>query len=399
MRGSGWLLGLAGGLFVSRPQPAHAEIQGETDHPVARVQLWRDTVGRPPFSVGGVHVDLGDDAWLRFHGFMQVRYLLNDHTAESSREQANGFNIARTRVFVEGRFAPWVSFLLRAGATSDGTLQVEQAYADLTWKELTLRVGQWYLPLFQEQVISPDATLTVNQSAVGGVFDGGQVLGARGLWMHDRLRLQVSTIDGLRTAFSEVGSPAKADFAVAGRAELIIGHPDFARFATGSSFRGERTAVLLGAAGHYQEGGQLNEGGTQVAIAAMDATLEGNGFNLHESVALARTKGADQSGQTNVGFVVQGGYFILPWTELYARYEALYVEADAQSELKNGLFRGATGGVNQYIWPARGMRLSGDFIYYFDGTQGTPIAANQNAGLFGSSSPQWAIRTQLNLIF
>ncbi|HSC86736.1 MAG TPA: hypothetical protein VLC09_05675, partial [Polyangiaceae bacterium] len=352
-------------------EPKSAESKSaEPDRITPEHSFFTHTDGLPPFSVGGVRAELGKDAWFRFRGFMQTRYLLNNHTADGGEgETSNGFNIARARVFAEGRFAPWVSFLLRAGATSNGTLQVEQAYADFSHGEFAVRVGQWYLPLFQEQVPSPDVTLTVNPSAVGGVFDGGQVLGLRALWTHEHWRLQASTIDGLRTAFSEVGSPAKADFAFSGRAELVLGEPDFGRFATGSSFRGERAAVLLGVAAHYQEGGSLNQVGARVGIGAADVTLEGDGFNLHQSIAIADT---GMASHPSLGLVGQGGYFLLPWTELYGRYEVLF---SSSSSAGGGLFRGLTGGVNQYIWPARGLRLSVDYVYYFDGTVGTPIAA------------------------
>jgi len=99
--------------------------------------------------------------------------------------------------------------------------------------------------------------------------------------------------------------------------------------------------------------------------------------------------------------VAQGSLFVLPRTDIYARYEALVAEnaPDATGDKSQSLFRGVSAGVNQYLWLERGIRAIGDFTYYFDGTEGTPVAPNPNAGRFASTGSQWSARVQLNVLF
>ncbi|MCH2109860.1 MAG: hypothetical protein MK135_11050, partial [Polyangiaceae bacterium] len=309
--------------------------------------------------------------------------------------------IARTRVFFYGRFTDWFTTLLRVGATNNGNVRFEQVYADFSWRNFTLRVGQWYLNLFQEQFLSPDSTLTINPSAVGGVFDGGQVQGAQVWWDLPKTRFQLATSNGARSAFAEVGTPAVADIAFSARVQTILGDSGYARFSTGSSFRGEGVAVLFGASGHYQIGGGGDAPGVEIAQGSTDLSLEYQGFNLHTSIGISWVDAPDEDPLATLGFVTQGGIFIFDWTELYLRFEALASESKTESGVRNQtpLFTGVTGGFNQYFWPERGIRLQADCVYYPTGTEGTLITPNANAGLLLAPDSQWSFRVQLNLPF
>lgn len=351
-----------------------------------------------PFSVGGIIANVGEDTWFKMFGFFQVRYLLHWQSTGDAVDRISAFSVPRARLFFQGHLTDWFGALLRVGATQDGALQFEQAYADFRHRRLTVRVGQWYLQLFREQYYSPDQALTANPSAVGGVFDGGQTQGLDLRWDFGPTRFQASVNDGLRTGFSELGSPASADIAVSTRASRILGSAEYGRFDTASSFRGESAAALLGLSAHYQAGGLLRDDSIRLGVVSGDVTFEGNGYNLHTSLAYAVYGGGEQPRTRVGGFVTQGGVFVLPWTELFARYEVLLSDTEGGGE-PAALFRGITGGVGQYFWPSRGLRAIADFVYYFDGTEGTLVEPNANAGLLQSDDAQWVLRLQLNVVF
>lgn len=358
-------------------------------------------VVHPPFSVGGLLFEADEDTWFKFYGFFQIRAVTGKHRDPEGEEVAGGgFNLARARVFFRAQLAPSLGALLRVGARSDGSVNVEQAYADFRFGDFTLRAGQFYLPVFQEQSISPAAELAINSSAVGSVFDGGQTQGASLLWDLGRTHLETVLSDGLRAGFSEVGSSAVADAAFTFRVEHSIGKAGFQPFSSGSSFQNESWASLLGFGTHYQSGGELRYNAVELGSLNADVSLEGHGFNAHVSSAVSVTRAEDDSRLIGGGAVGQMGYFVHDWTELYARYEALVSEVlNEEGDVEQVQFRGITGGVNYYFWPERGLRVQGDFIYYFDPSMGTPVAYNPNAGLFESSGPQWTSRVQLNLLF
>lgn len=362
---------------------------------------WTETADAkdpPPYSVGGVTAQISDDTWFKFYGFLQTRYVTGQHVPEGEdRTSGGGFSLARARLFYYGRLTDWLRVLIRVGATSDGTARFEQAFADFRFRSFSVRVGQFYLPVFQEQSLSPVALQGLDFSAVGSVFDGGQTQGVRATWSPKPTRVHFFVTDGWRTGFSEAGGAKVADIAVSTRIETVIGTDSYAQFDTGSSFRGEELAVLVGGGIHYQSGGELRDDAVELASMNADVTVEANGMSLHGSASLMNTDSAGDERVYNYGFVGQGGLFVLDWTEIFARYEALVTTKSSAGQQTT--FRGVTAGFNQFVWPARGIRVAADFTYYFDPIVGTAVAANPNAGLFPSVGSQWSSRVQFNVLF
>jgi hypothetical protein len=352
----------------------------------------------PPFSVGGVTAQVSKDTWFKFYGFIQTRYVFGRHRNDSGQlASGGGFSVPRVRLFYYGRLTDWLRVLVRVGASSDGSVSFEQAFADFQLKMLSFRVGQFNLPLFQEQTPSPVNIQGLNYAAVGSVFDGGQTQGLRITWAKDKSTVNLFITDGMRAGFAEVASPQVADIALSSRVQTRFGPGSAAQFDTGSSFRGDKLAVLLGTTVHYQSGGSLQDNAAQLGLISGDVTFERNGVSFSTSAAVMNTEASDGSRVYNVGTVIRAGAFVLPWTELFARYEGLV--ATKSETNPQTLFRGATGGINQYIWPARGIRVVADFVYYFDPTVGSPVQPDPNAGLFESSGPQWTARFQFNVLF
>ncbi len=379
-------------------QPAQHRVADDTGHTVPSVSWGKKKLGKqPPFSVGGVTAVVDDDTFFKFYGFLQTRYVTGRHEESSERTAGGGFSLARARLFFYGGMTEWLRVLVRVGATSDGTARFEQAFVDFLFRNFTFRVGQFFLPVFQEQALSPVAALPLQTSAVGAVFDGGQTQGLRISWDLDPTRLHLFVTDGLRSGFSEVGSPQVADIAITSRIETVIGEGDYSQFNLGSAFIGEPTALLLGGGVHYQSGGHLTNDAVQLGSINLDATFKASRMNVSVSASAVNTEDGDGSRFYNYGLVGQGGYFLLPALELYGRYEALV--SSASPGQPQSVFRGLTAGVNQYLWPERGIRAITDFTYHFDPTIDTPIAVDMNSGVFASSGPQWSLRMQLNVLF
>ncbi len=383
------------GTFEDTP----ATSAGDTGH-VIPTQGWTEsseTKEPPPFSVGGITAQANEDTWFKFYGFIQTRYVSGQHKNAEERTSGGGFSLARARLFYYGRLTDWLRVLIRVGATADGTARFEQAFADFRYRDFTFRVGQFYLPVFQEQSLSPITLQGLNFSAVGSVFDGGQTQGARATWDLKPTRLHFFLTDGWRTGFSEAGAAKVADIAISTRVETILGSRNYGQFDTGSSFRGEKLAVLLGGGLHYQSGGELREDAVELASLNLDLTVEADGLSLHGSASIMDTETTAGTRVYNYGFVGQGGVFILKWTELFARYEAVITTESSQNP--QSIFRGLSAGINHFVWPSRGIRVVGDFVYYLDPTVGTAITPDPNAGLFHSFGSQWSARTQFNVLF
>jgi hypothetical protein len=359
-----------------------------------------------PFSVGGAQAVVGEDTWFKFYGFIQTR-VVGGHYEDTSESDAagSGFSVPRARLFFYGRMTDWLRVLVRVGTTTNGAATFEQAFADFHRGRLTLRLGRFNLPTFFEQSYSPVNALLLETSAVGSLFDGGQTQGLRLSADFLPVRVHLFLNDGLRTGFAEVGSAERARLAASARVEGVIGDDDYDTFSIGSSFRAQRPALLGGLSLHYQHGGESADGAEDLGQLSADVTLKGSGYTLSVSTAVQRLVLDASAGEYSwrYGGVGQAGLFVLPWTELVARYEVLVAEstdeAESAGEPGQSLLRGVAGGVTQYLWPARGIRAMVDFTYYFDPTLGTPVPTRPSAGLFASSSEQWALRAQINVLF
>jgi hypothetical protein len=96
------------------------------------------------------------------------------------------------------------------------------------------------------------------------------------------------------------------------------------------------------------------------------------------------------------GFVAQAGVFLTDQIEVFGRYDVIVPDTGDN-------FNGATGGVNYYVTPhSHAVKFTGDIVYYFDSTTGTPILSGTNTGidlLPEQDGGEVAVRLQMQVMF
>ena len=360
----------------------------------------------------GFFIASGDGNWLfRIGGQLQVRYTYNHRIdpppfpppADPGDEYRQGFEIRRAKLLLRGHvFNPtWQYDVQFAEDRNTGTVAVEdQAWLMKDFENgFKIKAGQTKAPYMLEEIISSQRMFAVERSLLNSFFTDGTVQGVNFIYDQDRWRLQGMYYDGNRSANTGWQVPDTEWGAVASRVEFLVIGDDWKRFVDYEGWRGEGTAVMLGAAVSYQK----NEFGT-TAIAdevgnlgfTTDVTAKFDGWSASgafvyrnldpNSPALAT---ADQ-----FGFYVQGGVFVADTVEIYARYEWADADTIGIPDMSVG-----TIGVSKYF-DKHNLKWQTDFGYGFNAVDA--VFANSNAGWLPDTPTeegQFVIRSQFQLLF
>jgi len=326
--------------------------------------------GRFTLSDGGPNL-------LTVGGFLQTRYLANFRDSEDNEAEdsfTHGFQTGRARVRVGGHV--WdkrLTFVVSAefgGGTGSGSLRDSEIRYTFDNK-LYVRAGQYKLQFTREELVSPTMQLTVDRSLENSVFTLSRS-SATGLgWTGERLRLAADIHDGALNRNTPFDSRSEADFALATRIEYLASGTDFKRFDDFTSFKDSPFAALLGAAVDYETYGDTGPGSaggapdlSEVRLTA-DGSLEGNGWNAFGAIVFRAADPASGASEdaSDLGYILQGGFFLTDQVELFARYDAIVPDYNPGPET----FQSVTTGLNYYISPrSHAAKITADVVFYIE---------------------------------
>lgn len=347
---------------------------------------------------------------LRPSGQLQVRYVYNYRNdpptnpppADPGDQYRGGFEIRRAKIMFKGHvFDPtWQYDVQFAADRNTGTVAVE----DQAWiqKDLgegwRIRFGQTKAPYLLEEIWSSQRLFAIERSLFNSFFTSGTVQGVEGFYDADKWRAFAMYFDGNRTANTGWQVPDTEWGAVGGRFEYLFAG-EWKNMNDYDGWRGQGNTIMAGVATGYQKG----EYGTTVTDPEVgnfgltfDVTAKFNGWSLSGAFAY-RNLDPNGPGATadQVGFYVQGGFFIHDDLEIYARYE--WADADSAAVLND--LSVATLGVTKFF-DRHNLKWQTDIGYGFD-----PVSAAfaQSSAGWLEDSPnedgQFVLRSQFQLLF
>jgi hypothetical protein len=396
-------------------------------------EILADTQARSSLLAGGTagydgkFVLAGNDGAFRLNvsGQVQFRYIIgvrdNSNTAGNRPDDdfTTGFQNRRTKLLFDGTIAKdWTYFIQGAFDSSGGNFGLEYGGIGYDfgggWKA---RFGQFKLPFSREEAVSSRYQLAVERSVANAIFTQDYSQGVEISYSALDWRVLAAFSDGFGTKNTDYpNSAAQADYAFTGRLEYKVAGPDFEKtFKEFTSEQGGPWACLLGAAMHYQESPNSSapaDVDTHYLGYTADLSLKGDGWNAFAAgygrhVDTRAPVGAPGSpGFDDFGAVVQGGFRILKDTELFARYDGVFLDSD-RSTSGNDTFNFLTFGINEYF---AGQAAKGtiDVVYSIDqtanlaGARALPQAGfpSTGLGLLGDSKAgEVAVRMQFQLLF
>ncbi len=370
----------------------------------------------------------GDGFRMNIGGLLQFRYVLNfrdeDSTAGSSNpndEFVHGFQTRRIKVDLNGELNKDWFFRVRLtnDTTSSGSVAYDYAYAGYKfangWKATW---GQFKLPLLREELVSDGKQLAAERSFVNGLFTQGYSQGVEMAYEAETWRAFFAFSDGLNSANTDVntrqntpggfglGISGQSDYAFTGRVEFMLSG-NWKQFEDFTSAKGSDFGFMVGAAAHYQQSDNTNLG-TDVDYETFrytaDVSLEGDSWNLYGAFIGDHTKsrafGSDSPDFDNFGVVVQGGWRFAENTELFGRWEGLFVDNDILGGSSENDFHFITFGVNQY-YAGHAAKATIDAVWSLNDTTNLgAVLPNTGVGILGQSkSNEVVVRLQFQVMF
>jgi hypothetical protein len=342
---------------------------------------------------------------LNVHGYMQARYLLNsrDEAPDGDEELTSGFQMRRTRITVDGSLDERWGYKVQGNfSSSSGQFVMTDSYgtfkADDNW---TITFGQFKLPFSREELVGATTQLAVDRSIVNTIFTMNRSQGVQAAYQTGDWRVAGAFSDGGNTANMDFTAPGEADYALTARAEWKW-TGDWKQFKDFTSFREGAEGGLLGAAAHWQSGGET--GGPTADLdtfsATVDVSYENNGWNLF-GAGFYRSTDAAGAELADLGILAQGGYFFSDNTELFARYDVAIPDDERASDADP--FNTLTIGVNHYFIPSsHAAKFTADVVWFLDSPSETGglVVPSTGVGLLpDSGDSQAALRLQMQIVF
>lgn len=370
---------------------------------------------------------LADDAGnfrLNVSGQIQFRYILGFRDENNVDDDfTTGFQTRRTKLAFSGHVINpnWTYKVEGAFDDDGGSFNLEDAYIGYNfgngWR---MKMGQFKLPFMREELVSSRYQLAVERSVVNELFNQDRSQGVELRYEQDAWRLMAAFSDGFGSDNSDYPNTAgQADYALTGRLEWKFAG-DWKDFEDFTSKPGQAFSGLFGAAIHWQQSPNTNNAADvdlDYLTYTADLSLEGDSWNFFAafvgSNAEARSNGTDND-FNDFGVVVQGGYRFAANTELFARWDGVFLDDDRNAPDDNVNF--LTVGLNQY-YAGHAAKATVDFVYCFNeatalagfnpSNSGLGVQGFQNGGfpssglgLLGDAEDgEIAVRFQFQLLF
>ncbi|MFN0131193.1 MAG: hypothetical protein ACKVW3_01470 [Phycisphaerales bacterium] len=336
-------------------------------------------------------------------GALQFRYDINSRdNVPGNEDLATGFQTRLTTLWVTGEASGFIYRVQGNFGFADGTFTLEDAYflhalGDGGW---FIGGGQLYFPVLWEDYVDKWRQLGADFSPTNAAFRPDRVQGAFVHYTADSFRLWGAIDDGAGTANSDFTSMAEADFALTGRGEWkFAGAWD--RFADFTSFKGSEFAGKVGAAGHWQSGGEtFGTADTDIFLGTVDVCVEGNGWNVFAAGMYRMIDPSTGNSLDDFGVVLQGGIFVADQWELFGRYD-VSIPDDNDRAGDFSAFSTITLGVNHYLTPeSQAAKLTIDALYTPDKQSESITPASTITGVLADSEgDQFNLRLQFQLVF
>jgi hypothetical protein len=381
----------------------------------ARAEMTADAVATSQFmeKAKGFTITDGENK-LKVGGFMQFRYILNfrdDPSTGSAHDSgfANGFEFARTRLNFSGNVLdPNLKFKIEGDFNRNGgEMSLTDGFVAYSFSdELTVRAGQFKIPLQREQLVSDTLQLAVERSVVDSVFNQGRSQGVELQYAVDSFRAMGSINDGIQALNTRYTSPAESDVGVTARAEFKFGEADWKQFEDFTSFRGGKNGGLLGAAVHWQHDGNTATPGSpedpqsDLISYTADFSYESDGWNVFVAgIGTHYDEGDSSDSLDDFGIVAQGGVFVSDNDEIFGRWDWVIPDSDrAQDED----FHTLTAGWNHYFVPeSHALKFTADVCWFMNEVSRNELVPSngRTALLPDNNDNQIAVRLQLQLMF
>lgn len=389
-------------LILLVPENASAQPDAEAPRPDYEVAGY-DTASYHPLFIQS------RDGRFRFNigMYAQVRYNMNWRAdlPDSIQHFTRGYNLARTRLFLEGDLTEKFYYHFRINVNPSGNFELFVAY--LQWNinnKWNLRVGRQFMALGREDWMYPQDLASIEFSAHDFTY---AIWSSFGLQVRhvvsEKFRFWLSAGNGVYGGRRAYPAPKDSDVLFTGRLEWNPTGASWGIWDDMLGRPGREFGILLGVgAGHLirsdeealttdaKNGSQLN----------VDFSVNGNGYHLftHGTVTMLRFREGVSDDFNNYGFYATFGYWLSRNWFPYVRYDV--VSPGNQPGVEE-TYASPGIGISYYpfTWTNR-LRVTAEYNYLGAKVNNTNVQPDGQLGVIESSyGSQQHLRFQLQFGF
>ena len=355
----------------------------------------------------------GDGYRLNIGGNTQFRYLANFRDDRAGQDDfESGFEMRYAQLHFGGTInKDWIYHVQGNFDRDGGGFELEDAYAGHVFSNGWVALaGQVKAPLLRETLMDNWHQLAVESSVAEQFFGGGRTQAVALAKEAEDWSFAFAVSDGAHadnTPFTSFNGVSEADYSLTPRFQYKFAG-DWKQFKDFTSPRGSNYAAMLGGAVHWQQSRNTSsptDTDVDVFRYTIDASIEGDGWNFfgafYGQYVDTRSLAADPDALNDLGGVIQGGVMVSDKAEIFARWDAIFVDEDRNFADDNMHF--VTLGMN-YYFAGHAAKFTLDGVIALNDTSSlfTPgVLPDPNAtGLLGDTEEgEVVIRAQFQLMF
>lgn len=358
----------------------------------------------------------GDGFRLNIGGQLQFRHVFNFRDKDRTNDEfKHGFTNRRIKLDFDGQLNKDWFYRVRLTNSSSDSVGFDYAYAGykfgnggkLTW-------GQYKIGFTREELVSDGRQLAVERSLANSLFTAGYSQGIEYAYETEQWRLFASVSDGLNSQGTEwntrenTGGPfvrGQAEYALTARGEFLLAG-NWKQFNEFTSPKGSDFGAMFGAAAHWQQSDNSQRGADidrDSLFYTADISVKGDSWNAFGAFLGRYIKDRQFGSNTkynDFGAVIQGGWRFAENTEVFARWDALFLDKDWVGGGKKN-YHFITAGLNQY-YAGHAAKASVDVVWALQRASALSSFAlpDSGVGLLGQDkSGEIAVRLQFQLLF
>lgn len=338
--------------------------------------------------------------------YTQFRYNMNfrENTPDSVDTFSRGYNIARTRIFLEGNYTEKFNYHFRFNINPSGNIEMLAAFLQYNIKKnMWLRLGRQFMALGREDWMLPQDLASIEFSAHNFTY---AIWSSFGFQIHhtpsDHFRYWASIGNGAYGGRRQFPAPKDADVALTSRLEYNIFGTNWGVWDDMLGRKGTDFGMLLGLGGGFLSRSKSSDLLTNAEKAYqinLDYSVTGNGFHFyaHGSYTNSSFKGIPEDAYGSA-FYATFGHWLNEYIFPYARFDYLSKGQNlgfTEDYISPGL------GVSYYPfkWSNR-YRISLEYNHLGAIVNNTPVEPDGQLGLIESSwGKQQSIMFQMQFGF
>lgn len=263
--------------------------------------------------------------------YTQFRYNMNfrENTPDSVDVFSRGFNIARSRIFFEGKYTEKFNYHFRFNINPSGNIELFVAFLQYNIKDnMWFRLGKQFMALGREDWILPQDLASIEFSAHNFTY---AIWSSFGFQLHhtpsDHFRYWASIGNGAYGGRQQFPAPKDSDIAITSRFEYNIFGTNWDVWDDMLGRKGTEFGMLIGLGGGFLSRSKASDLLTNAENAYqinLDYSISGNGFHffLHGSFTNSSFKDIPENTKGS-GIYSTFGYWMNEYIFPYARFDYL----------------------------------------------------------------------------